>query len=145
MYFSSSDIKMTEDKVLDMLHQTMIDAAIKLASRSLTWRRRRVNHWSYINQDCEATHDQLMQDYFNDLCVYPLLYFRRRYHVQRSVFLQTLEMFVGITPTSLLESMHWTTMVSLPPKNTLLPYACSPTIVLLILLMSILKYRKARS
>jgi hypothetical protein len=39
MSYSSSDVEMIEDKMLDMLHQTMMHATIKLSFRSLTRRR----------------------------------------------------------------------------------------------------------
>jgi hypothetical protein len=55
MFSSSSDVEMTEDKVLDMLHQTMMDAVTKLASRPSTRRRQRTYHQSYIEWDCNSS------------------------------------------------------------------------------------------
>jgi hypothetical protein len=45
----------------------------------------------YINRDRVFGHKWLMRDYFNDPCVYPLLYFRWKHRMWRSLFLQILE------------------------------------------------------
>lgn len=73
MPLSSSDIDITEDEIIKLLHQTIVDETTKLTSQSSTRRWRRTEHRSYIEGDCEATHDQLMQNYFSDPCVHPSL------------------------------------------------------------------------
>ena len=73
MSFTSSNIDITEVKVVDLLHQTIMDAAMKLVFRSFTRRRQRTHHQRYIDRDRETIHDRLVQDYFNDSCVYPLI------------------------------------------------------------------------
>jgi hypothetical protein len=59
------------------------EAAAVAASSSTqgTKRRRR-----YVNRDCEAAHFRPWHDYFDDDCVYPLSYFRRRYRMWRTLF-----------------------------------------------------------
>jgi hypothetical protein len=54
---------MIKDNILNMLHQTIMDMAIKLASRSSMRRRKMTHNQSYIDQDREAAHNLLMQDY----------------------------------------------------------------------------------
>jgi hypothetical protein len=73
MSLTSSNIDITEVKVVDLLHQTIMDAAMKLVFRSFTRRRQRTHHQRYIDRDRETIHDRLVQDYFNDSCVYPLI------------------------------------------------------------------------
>lgn len=65
--------------------------ASKLASESPRSMRRPRQHQRYIDCDYVAAYDRLMQDHFNDLCVYPLLYFCQSYRIQRSLFLHILE------------------------------------------------------
>ena len=90
MSSSGSDAEMTKDKILDILCQTIMDATLEPASKSSRRGRRRTQQWSYIDRNRDIiAHNQ--QDYFNDICVYPLLYFHRRYHMHRSLFLQNLE------------------------------------------------------
>jgi hypothetical protein len=53
-----------------------------------------------MHRDLEAAHLRLQYDYFNDDCVYPVilspdvsydpLYFYRRYHIQRTLFLNIM-------------------------------------------------------
>lgn len=48
MYFSGFDVEMTEDKIFDRFHQTMINVAMKLASgSSMRWSERRSNGAPY--------------------------------------------------------------------------------------------------
>lgn len=105
-----------------------MNVEMKLASRFSLRRRWRIHHGINIGQDCETSHDWLMQDYFNDPYVYPLVYFCWRYCMRRSLFLQILQR-LGEHSSSLLESIRSATMVPPPTKNTLLPYTCSPTVV----------------
>nr|GEV37759.1 NB-ARC domains-containing protein [Tanacetum cinerariifolium] len=44
-----------------------------------------------INRDREGAEERLMADYFNDHCMYPLYYFRRRYHMRRKLFLKIVK------------------------------------------------------
>jgi hypothetical protein len=48
---SISDIDMTEDEMIELLHQTIVDETTKLTSQSSTRRRRRTQHRSYIERD----------------------------------------------------------------------------------------------
>jgi hypothetical protein len=121
-----------------MLHQTMMDVTIKLVSRCSMRGKRRTQHRSYINQDSEAAHNQLMQNYFNDLGVYSSLYFHKKYHMRMSLF-KSWRDWISIPSTSLLKLMHSTETIPLPIKNALLPLACSPMVALLTPLTSISK------
>lgn len=53
---------MIKDEILDLLHQTTIDVAIKLVSGLSLRRRQKKQHWSYINRDRETAHDRLEKD-----------------------------------------------------------------------------------
>ncbi|GJX96517.1 hypothetical protein Tco_0352315 [Tanacetum coccineum] len=44
-----------------------------------------------IHRDREGAEDRLMDDYFDDLCKYPLYYFRRRYRMSRELFLKIVK------------------------------------------------------
>jgi hypothetical protein len=63
MSSSDSNLEMTEHKVLDMLHKTMMDTTVKLASESSTIEKRRKQYQSYIDQDRKAAHNQPIKTY----------------------------------------------------------------------------------
>jgi hypothetical protein len=84
----SLDVEMTKNKVLDMLHQTMMDTTIKLAFMSLTRGKGR---------NIEATSSKIVKpstitrcNTISTMCVYHPFYFRIWYHMRRDVFLQIL-------------------------------------------------------
>jgi hypothetical protein len=123
-------------KVLDILHQTIMDVAIKLALVSSTKRRQRTKHWSYIDWYHKATHCRLIQ-----LTIHT--------STLRSTFIEStacegVSSFISCkgwvsTPISLLELVYSTIAVSSPTKNATMPNTSSPTVVLLTILMSISK------
>ncbi|XP_057793105.1 uncharacterized protein LOC131009710 [Salvia miltiorrhiza] len=50
--------------------------------------KRVVHHRQYVYRDHEATHLCLMQDYFNDNLTYGPTFFRRRFRMQKELFLR---------------------------------------------------------
>lgn len=120
---------------------------IKLASGSLMEGRRTMQQQSYIDRDHEVTNNQLTQDYFSDPCMYHSLYNHWKYHMRRCIFLQILERLGEVF--SLFHSYNRCTqpLWFLPHQNESWPFACSPTVALLTLLISeyISEWEKDRS
>ena len=121
MSSSSSDVEMTEDKVLDVLHQTIMDAVTKLASRSSTRRRQRTYHQSYIEWDCKLsmsgwckttpmTYVSIIHSIFVKCTTYGWVFSSNLY-----------KCWVIIIPTSLLELTHSTKTIS-PTKLYFINY-----------------------
>lgn len=90
----------------------------------------------------EAAHDLLMQDYSNNLYIYTLLYFCLATTCGGAFFFKSCRGWVSIPPTSFLELMHSTALVSPSTKNALFSYACSSMVVLLTRLMIVSKWGK---
>jgi hypothetical protein len=70
---SSLDTDMPEDEVIKSLQHTIMHQAVEIACKSSMSMRKLRQLQRYISCDRLSDHDQLMQDYFNDLCIYPLL------------------------------------------------------------------------
>jgi hypothetical protein len=71
------------------------------------------HYQSYIDRDCEAAHNLLMQDYTSMTRVSTLYYTIIKDTTCRGVsFFKSWRCWVCIPPTSLLELMHSTTIVS---------------------------------
>jgi hypothetical protein len=71
------------------------EAATAVTSSST---RRLKRHRCYINSDREVAHFRLWHDYFNDDCVYPPSFFRRRYRMRRTLFLSIMHKLSEISP-----------------------------------------------
>jgi hypothetical protein len=71
------------------------EAATAVTSSSTRWLKR---HRCYINSDREVAHFRLWHDYFNDDCVYPPSFFRRRYRMRRTLFLSIMHKLSEISP-----------------------------------------------
>ncbi|XP_057811435.1 uncharacterized protein LOC131025654 [Salvia miltiorrhiza] len=54
-----------------------------------------VHHRQYVHCDREAAHLRLMQDYFNDNSTYGPTFFRRRFRMQKELFLRIVEAVQG--------------------------------------------------
>ncbi|XP_057793298.1 uncharacterized protein LOC131009915 [Salvia miltiorrhiza] len=51
---------------------------------------------SYVHRDRENVHLRLMQDYFNDNPTYGPTFFRRRFRMQKELFLRIVEAIQGV-------------------------------------------------
>jgi hypothetical protein len=84
---SSSNSSEMDDQITMAFSDVMDEAMIILqaeeaivATASLSTQRLK-RHRHYVNCDREAAHFRLQHDYFDDDCVYPSSYFRRRYRM----------------------------------------------------------------
>jgi hypothetical protein len=91
--FNSSEM---DDQITTMFSDVMDEAMSIIqaeeaaaAAASLSTRRPKL-HQCYVNCDHERDHFRLRHDYFDDDCVYPLSYFRQRYHIRRTLLLSIM-------------------------------------------------------
>jgi hypothetical protein len=101
---SSSNSSEIEDQ-LTMAFQGVIEEAMSMlqaeeavAAAASSSTRGPKRHRRYINRDREVAHFRLRHDYFDDDCVYPSCYFRRRYRMRRAFFLSIMHKFSETSP-----------------------------------------------
>jgi hypothetical protein len=84
---STNSSEGAEGAMCNALQAAMEEAMLNLNEESSS-RPKRCR--CYINRDRASAHDRLHQDYFVDDCVYPPIYFRRRYRMRRQLFLSIM-------------------------------------------------------
>jgi hypothetical protein len=72
----------------EAMSMLQVEKATAATASSSTWGTKR--RWRYVNRDREAAHFSLWNDYFDNGCIYPSSYFRRRYRMRKTLFLNLL-------------------------------------------------------
>ncbi|XP_057792094.1 uncharacterized protein LOC131008961 [Salvia miltiorrhiza] len=89
-----------DDTSSDEVAQTIIDEIqeqkqLIAQMYSQSEMERVVHHRQYVYRDREAAHLRLMQDYFNDNPTYGPIFFRRRFRMQKKLFLCIVDVVQG--------------------------------------------------